>query len=317
MSVIIANRTGEVDSAYHTLVQHIKSPVPIVMVSYSDNFVFNEELLTLKPKEFLVIDFIEMGWDYDWSKHSLESYHKRFKGEEWKKYHDWAYGSEPLLCFKRELDIPTSKVAGYYPIEYPAMVQPKEVQAEEYFNKRPINGCYYFGRSHESRLLLHASIWGGATKYGYSVCDNPYQMFGNPKENLGNFLENEKGKKYVSMHLPHWFRLPIELILGINEFSKISIAPHGAGIKTFRAAEISSNSVMLMWEDNLKWTYDWIHGFNCLKCKPGEEVETIEKWVNDKNLYSIYVEGVKTWEKYRPENYITNYIEPIINAAVA
>lgn len=305
--IIIANNTGEIDSAYHSLVKHIPTDIPIVMVSWSGNFVFNEELLSLKPKEFIVVDFIEMGWDYDFTNHTPENYYNRFMGEEWKKFHDWAYSCEPLLCFKRELDSETAKIPGYYPIDYPATVEPIPVQSEVEFNARPISAAYYFGRSHEARLSLHASIWSGATKYGYSVCDNIYYFNG--------FMQNEAGKKYVSMNIPHYQRHPIENLLTINGMAKIGIAPHGAGVKTFRAAEVSCNSVMLLWEDNLSWAYPWVHGINCLKCKPSEEVETIEKWVNDERLYSIYCEGVKTWEKYRTENYINNYILPIINQA--
>jgi len=191
----------------------------------------------------------------------------------------------------------------------------RTVETEEEFNARPVSASYYFGRSHEGRLKTHASIWEGATKYGYSVCDNPYQMVGNPSEGLGNFLQNEPGKKYISMHLPHWFRLPINFILQLTGTAKIGIAPHGAGIKTFRASEVSCNSVMLLWEDDLAWSYEWVHGVNCLKCKPGEEVETIEKWTQDERLYSIYCEGVKNFEKYRVNNYIQDYILPIINNA--
>lgn len=305
--IVIADANGQIDSAYHTLVKHINSKYPIVMVSYLDNFVFNEELLSLKPKEFIVIDYIEMGWNYNYSNHTIENYYKRFKGDEWKKFHDWAINSQPLICLKRELDKETAKNPGYYPIEYPAIVEPIPVQSEAKFNARPISAAYYFGRSHEGRLRLHSDIWRMATERGYSVCDNIYYFNG--------FMANEAGKKYVSMHIPHYQRHPIETVLEINGMAKIGIVPFGAGIKTFRASEVSANSVMLMWEDKLAWSYEWVHGVNCLKCKPGEEVETIEKWTQDERLYSIYCEGVKTWEKYRTENYINNYLLPLINKA--
>ena len=305
--IILADKNGNVDSSYHTLVKHIPTDIPIVMVSYLDNFVFNDELLSLKPKEFIVVDFIEMGWDYDYSNHTLENYYKRFKGEEWKKYHDWAYNSEPLMCFKRELDKVTAKEQGYCPIDYPATVEPIPIQSKEEFNNRPITAAYYFGRSHEGRLRLHGNIWEGATKYGYSVCDNIYQF--------NDFMHHERGEKYISLHLPHYSRIDISHLMSINGMAKIGIVPHGAGIKTFRASEVSCNSVMLMWEDNLSWSYEWVHGVNCLKCKQGEELETIRQWQNSDKLYNIYLEGVKTWEKYQTKNYIDNYLMPIINAA--
>lgn len=305
MSVILANATGEIDSAYHTLVKHIESPLPIVMVSSSSNFVFNEELLSLDGKDFILIDFKELGWDYDWSSHSLESYHNKFNSRDWKKFHNWIYG-KPLIGFIRELDKPTSEIKDHYPIDYPTTIEPISIQSEEEFNARPLSACYYFGRSHEDRLKLHGHIWLNASKYGYSVCDNIFYFNG--------FMQHEQGKKYFSANIPHYQRRPIGEVLAINGISKIGLVPHGAGIKTFRATEVSANAVPLMWEDNLAWSYPWIHGVNCLRCKKGEEVDTIEEWVNKPELYQIYRNAVETCDKYRVQNYLNNYIHPIINS---
>jgi len=129
-------------------------------------------------------------------------------------------------------------------------------------------------------------------------------------------MANESGKKYVSMHIPHYQRHEINDLLKINGMAKIGIAPFGAGIKTFRNAEVCSNSVMLLWENDLSWAFDWVHGINCLKCEIGKEVETIEEWTNKptNELYKIYLEGVKTFGKYRLENYIP-HLENLINNA--
>lgn len=305
MSVIIANATGEIDSAFHSLIRHIQSSVPIVMVSSSNNFVFNEELHSLNGKDFILVDFKELGWDYNWSKHTLESYHNKFRGDEWKKFHEWIY-LKPLIGFIRELDIPTSRLEGLFPIDYPTTIEPIPIQSEEKFNSRPLSACYYFGRSHEGRLKLHSSIWGGASRYGYSVCDNIFYFNG--------FMQYESGKKYFSANIPHYQRHPIQEVLAINGMAKIGIVPHGAGIKTFRATEVSANAVPLLWEDNLAWSYEWVHGVNCLRCMPGKEVETIEEWVNKPELYQIYKNAVETCDKYRVQNYINNYIYPIINS---
>lgn len=305
MSVIIANATGEIDSAYHSLVKHIQSPLPIVMVSSSSSFIFNEELLSLKEKEFILVDFKELGWDYNWQQHSLENYHDRFRGEEWKKFHEWIYG-KPLMGFIRELDIKTANaMPNVYPIDYPTTIEPIPIQSEEEFNNRPLSACYYFGRSHEERLRLHSRIWDGATRHGYSVCDNIFYYNG--------FMQNESGKKYFSANIPHYHRHPIEQILTINGQAKIGLVPHGAGIKTFRATEVSANAVPLLWEDNLAWSYEWIHGVNCLRCVPGKEIETIEEWTQKPELYDIYKNAVETCDKYRVNNYINNYILPNIN----
>lgn len=318
MPVIIADAHGRTDSAYETLVKHIPCDLPIVMVSWVEGFVFNKELFGIK--DYILACYCEYGWGFDLTKTgshiwgvNSEKFERYYNGD-WIIFDNWVKENPPKVMFKRELlkaDV-SDKVV---PIDYPAVLEPIPIQSEEDFNSRPVSAAYYFGRSHEGRLLLHSDIWKGAVKYGYSVCDNPYQMVGNPSEGLGNFLQNESGKKYISMHLPYWFRLPMNFILQLTGTAKIGIAPHGAGIKTFRASEVSCNSVMLLWEGDMEWSYPWVHGVNCLRCKQGEEVETIEKWVQDPRLYSIYCEGVKNWENYRVDNYIQNYILPKINNA--
>jgi len=306
MPIILADNNGQVDSAYHTLVRHIQSSIPIVMISWVENFVFNPELL--KIKDYILICFCEYGYDavltdtHLWGNNS-EKFTRYYTGD-WVKFDDWVKENPPKLILKRELlkkDV-SEKVQ---PIDYAATTQSIPIQSEEEFYHRPLSACYYFGRSHEGRLEIHSDIWKGATVYGYSVCDNIYYFNG--------FIQHESGKKYFSAHIPHYQRHPIEEVLIINGLAKIGIAPFGAGQKTFRSQEVSSNSVMLMWEDNLAWGIEWVHGFNCLKCKIGEEVEIIEKWIKDPALYSIYLEGVKTWDRYRVGRYISEYINPIIN----
>lgn len=305
--IYIANRTGEIDSAYHSLVKHINSPIPIVMVSWAENFIFNDELLNIK--EYILIDYCEYG--YDWKAEDTGTHlwgfnsdkFPRYYKKDWVTFDRWVKENPPKIFFKREL-LKKDKKGSVYPIDYTTSISPIPIQSEEAFNARPLSAAYYFGRSHEERLRLHARIWDMATHYGYSVADNIYYFTG--------FMENEKGKKYASMHIPHYYRHPIESILEINGLAKVGIAPFGAGRKTFRAAEVSANSVMLMWEDNMAWGAEWVGGFNCIKCRQGEEVEGIEFWTQ-KNLYPLYVEGVKTWHKYYTKNYISNYIEPIIN----
>lgn len=302
MGVIIANGSGEIDSAYHTLVSKINSPLPIVMVSYSDNFIFNEELLSLKKCEFVLIDFIEMGWDYDWSKHSLENYHKRFKGDEWKKFHEWA-DDKPLMAFKRELDLPTSKIDGYLPIEYPCLIDKWPVQTREEFNNRPINVFGYWGRSNECRLRIHGEIWLHSFKKGFQVCDNIYY--------IDQYLKQEQGEKWINMWIPHWARIDIEKVMPANNLSKLSLSWPGAGFKCFRTGESSANSVMVMHKNNFAWSHKWDES-NCILVEPGKEIEGIEDALKDPYLYEVYIGGMNNVDKYRLNNYIP-YLENLIN----
>jgi len=314
--VILANKNNEIDSAYHTLVKHINTDKTIVMVSWAEDFKFNDELLSVK--EYVLVCYCEYGYDHDfwktgthiWGCNSVK-FPRYYKGD-WIKFDDWVKSNPPSLILKREFfkdDFSinySNNLIKIMPIDYTTSILPIPIQSEKEFYERPISACYYFGRSHESRLKTHASIWDGATKYGYSVCDNIYYFNG--------FMQFETGKKYVSMHIPHYQRHPIESVLTINGLSKIGIVPMGAGQKTFRAAEVSCNSIMLMWNENLFWGVDWVDGFNCFKCNPGEEVELIEKLTNSSyDLYRVYVNGVNAWGKYRTENYINDYLMPLIN----
>lgn len=308
MSIVVADARDRTDSIYHSLNGRIDSKYPIVLVSWVEDYVFNEALLDIK--DYVLLCMCEYGWNYEikdshiWGINTGEGYGS-YRGEEWLKFDNWVKNNPPKLMLKRELlkkDV-SDKVQ---PIEYPCIVETVyPLQTREEFNNRLFHCVYFFGRSSEERLRLHARIWDGATKYGYSVGDNIYYMDG--------FVKNEQGKKYVSMHIPHYQRHPINSILNISQHAKFGIVPFGAGKKTFRHAEIPLNTIMLTWEEELAWSADWIDGFNCIKCKVGEEVETIEKLFYSDSLYDIYIEGVKTSEFYRVDNYIKNYLEPKIN----
>ena len=95
--ILIANKTGEVDSAYHSLVKHINSKYPIVMVSWSEHFVFNEELLKLK--DYVLVCFCEYGWDLElththiWGENS--DFFTRYYNRDWIKFDDWVKENAP------------------------------------------------------------------------------------------------------------------------------------------------------------------------------------------------------------------------------
>jgi hypothetical protein len=302
MPIIIANKTGEVDSAYSTLIKHIKSPLPIVMVSYSDNFVFNEELLSLNKGEFILFDFIEMGWNYDWGRHGLESFRKRFKGEEWWKFHEWVSG-RPLFCFRRELDKASSSIPGYFPIEYPCLSEPYPIQTKEEFNARPVSVFQYWGRSNENRLRIHGEIWQHSYKKGFQVCDNVYY--------INDYLRNEQGEKWITLWIPHYHRIDLKNLMAVNNISKLSLSWAGAGFKCFRTMESPVNSVMVMTKNNFAWSHNWDET-NCILVEPGKEIEGIEEALKNPNLYDIYLKGVENVDKYRLKNYIP-FLENIIN----
>jgi len=311
MAVIVADKQGRTDGSAHNFIQKIPTDMPIVLVSRVDDFVFNEELLSLD--KYILVNFFEMGWDFDWNDGGhlfgagRSHYLKMFLSEEWKKFDDFVKNNPPMLTFQRELHKADFN-GNVYPIEYPNLTNKYEIQSRTEFNSRPISCFFYWGRSNEIRVQTHGDIWKGASRHNYSVCDNVYYF----KE----FMTNEQGKKYISLWIPHYGRIDINHLLVINNQSKLSLSLPGAGIKCFRSTgESCVNSVMVCLDDELAWSYPFEHGVNCIKINPNESVvECIEKAMQREDLYEIYSRGMDTADKYRVENYINDYLLPKINS---
>jgi hypothetical protein len=308
--VIVADANGQVDSAYHTLVKHINSPIPIVMISWAENFTFNNNLISLK--DYVLVCFCEYGWSYEiveshiWGVNTKEEGYGdgRYCGSEWKKFDDWVRANPPKITFKRELlkqDV-SDKVK---PIEYPCVVPMYEGDSKDKFNARPINVFQYWGRSNECRIRIHGEIWKHAFEKGFQPCDNIYY--------IQNYLSQEQGEKWITLLIPHWARIDINQIMSINGLSKLSLSWPGAGFKCFRTVESPVNSVLVMHKNNYAWTYDWDET-NCIVVEPGKEIEGIESALKNENLYSIYTAGIHNSDRYRLPNYISK-LESIINNA--
>lgn len=310
MAVIIADANGQTDSAYHTLVRHIPSPIPLVMVSWCENFVFNEALLELK--EWILVDFCEYGWNYEikeshiWGANTDKNgYGGRYVGEEWHKFDNWVRDNPPKIIFKREL-LAKDVARGTFPIEYPCLIEPQHIYSKEDFDAKPINLFHFWGRSNECRIRMQEEIWLHAFNKGFQVCDNIYYV--------ENYLKEEQGEKWVSLWIPHWARIDINQLMFINSFSKLSLSLPGAGFKCFRTGEVPVNSVMVMHKNDFAFTHDWDET-NCILVEPGKEIEGIEAALKRDDLYDIYLRGVENIDKYRIGNY-TNHLKTIIDAAI-
>lgn len=295
------------------VIKDLKVDIPIVLVTRLDDFVFNDELLKLD--KYILCCMSEYGWEWDLNKSRTHIWglntqnFPQFNTDEWRRFDDWVAANAPVLMLKREL-LKSDVSSTVKPIDYPSYFATQLIQSKEEFNARPVSAFLYFGRSNEDRIILHSDIWKRATEYGYNVCDNPFWF--------NQFMEHEQGKKYVSIHIPHYARLELrDYILPLCGLSKISIVPFGAGLKTFRHSEITINSVMLTWEENLEWAFPWVSDFNCIKCRPGYEVLTIEKYINEKpdELYEIYRQGIITNQSYCFPNY-TNHLEKVIQSVL-
>lgn len=312
MSLIVVDKNGRTDGVAANFLSRINSPIPLVLISKIDGFEFNDQLQKLD--KYCLVDFSEMGWNYDaegtinhvWGHNTLlfDSHFDRNK--EYNKFCNWVRGNPPTITFKREL-LKRDATDYLLPIEFPAWHNPPEFQTKKQFDARPIEAFFFWGRSHEDRLRVHGEFWTNASRGGYSVCDNIYFF--------NQFMAEEQGRKRAAFWMPHYGRVDIQEIFKINGLSKISLALWGAGRKTFRHMEASYNAAMLTWNDNLAWTFPWVDGFNCIMAHNGDEVATINRFLDNPNLYDIYRNGVETSRLYFIDNY-TKHIEKLIQERV-
>lgn len=293
--LIVADAQGRTDGTAANFLQQIQTDIPIVLISRTPNFKFNTELKKLG--RYILCCYSEYNWDFVFTKTHFWGWNTeefpQFNDDEYKRFDDWVASNPPMVYLKRELlkeDVDNFVI----PIDYPCWHDIAEVQTKEQFDNRPISSLFFWGRSHESRVRLHGEFWMNASRYGYSVCDNLYFF--------EKFMAEEQGKKVVSLWQPHYGRVDISVILAMNGLSKISVAMPGAGIKTFRHAESSSNAVMLKHRDNLAWSFDWDET-NCIQCNDGDEIKIIQDQLQNENLYSIYLEGVNNCRKYHVKSY--------------
>lgn len=309
--ILSCDKQLRVDPVVENILNKIDSSIPLVPITRLEDFVFNEDLLNID--KYVVCDFIETGWDWNMESTLIlgkntysDSFAHLFWGEEWQKLHNFIRDRQPALYFKRELLSKDCK-GNIKPIEYPALNPIPAPQSKEQFNNRLLQVSNIWGLSHEERKRIHGDIWHNAGRHNYVVCDNI--------SNINLFLAKEENpNKWLTQNVPYYARYDIRTILEIGELSKISCSWAGAGRKCFRHTESNINSVMIMWEDGIEWSYPFIDNVNCIKCEEGEEIEKIIEALNNPYLHDIYLSSIATAEKYYLPNYIKYYLMPLINS---
>jgi hypothetical protein len=307
MAVIVANKTGETDGPAFQFLQKINSYIPVVLVSRSNNFVFNEALHDLKA--YVLVSFVEYGWNRTFKDthvfgKNTDKFSDIFNGEEWSKFDSFVKTNPPALYFQREI-LKKDVSDWLLPIDYPCWhVVPESVSKEE-FDARPINVFNFWGRSNELRLKFQAEVWMNAYEKGGAVCDNIYQ--------LNAFLKEESSpNKWVSLHIPHYARIEVQNILAFNGLSKLSVSMPGAGKVCFRHVESSLNSVMVTEDNDTAFSHEWIDGENCIKYKGETPTADLNYALKHYDLYPIYLKGIENCKKYQVNNYIP-FLEKLIN----
>jgi hypothetical protein len=307
--IIIPDANNNYDHVVYRILKEVNSgDIPIVPITRTADFKFNHDLLKLG--KYILVDMVEYDWNWDrkavhYFGNNTHLFSEKFKGDEWAKFDDFVKNNHPVIYFKRELiEGKNNPYTTIYPIDWPCFHPVPAIESREEFNARPIEVFFSWGHSNEARRVLHGEIFINAAKKGYGVLDSPYTI--------------ERGLKeyktiWATFQIPHYARLSMEQLLFIQGHSKLSISLPGAGVKCFRMAESSINSVMFMHDDGMIYSYPWIHGVNCIKSLPGKEIETIEEALRRDDLYDIYLCGVETVKRYELNTYVKNYIEPIIN----
>lgn len=310
--IVSPDINGQMDGSVLRIANEINSLYPIVPITRIEGFKFNPDLLSLD--KYVLLDYSELYWNSDNTDTHLfgkntSDYPEQFPGDDWKKFDDFVREQPPVVYFKREL-LNKDRSDFIHPIDYPCWVEPPPIQSKEDFNKRPLEVFFFWGRSHEERVSLHSQIWSNSSRNGASINDNVYQ--------IQNFLAEESNpKKWVTLYMPHYSRIDISNLLGINGFSKLSVSLFGAGRKCFRTTgESPVNSLMVMQKSESCYTYEWEHGVNCLMFPETKvDVTLLDEFLKRDDLYEIYCKGVETINRYKIHNYINNHIQPIINKA--
>src|SRR5690348_15203089 len=62
--IVFADNT-RIDGTAEAFLRQIPTDIPILLVSRQEELIFNEEILELKGKPYILADFIENSWNWD------------------------------------------------------------------------------------------------------------------------------------------------------------------------------------------------------------------------------------------------------------
>jgi hypothetical protein len=321
IAIISPDENGTIDGVVHNILQFLPNKVEyindadvvIVPITRLDNFKFAKNLHRIN-KPWVLVDFCEYGWDWkqDFTHYfgfntQQFGHFKEKYNDEWETFDNWVQKCPPIAEFKRELVQASDHPWPTYPIEYPCLFtgESKPQSKEEYLN-RPIEVMYFWGRSHEERVSLHAKMFNHSR--------NGIELVSRFEHIEPNFNDVPPGKRRVwcSILQPHYDRIDIGKVMRYNGMAKLSISYPGAGVKCFRHSEVTHNSLMVLPHDNLQWSYPWIDGENCVRVNFNTALNQVEDALHWDKLYDTYVAGLETNNKYRIQPYISDYIIPTI-----
>lgn len=321
---------GNVLSGLNIVGSYEEADVVLVPISRFHHFRINPQIGPL-DKKWVLIDFIEYGaneWDrkntHLFGQNKLRDFDtfndSNLSIEDWEAFDKWVEENPPLLTFKREL-LAKDVSDRVKPIEYACVLPPPPPERREQFNHRPVEVFSSWGFSNETRKRVHGEIFKQSSHLGYHPVSDWSHIERATQENQ---------RVWVSICVPHYARVPIGNVLAWNGRSKLSLSLPGAGIKCFRHIESSVNSVMVLQDDPLAWTFPWVHGENCIRVTKNnptdmrviqglegdEEVLAMDEALKRDDLYDIYLKGLENIDRYRTKRYAQEYLVPEIQKAL-
>ena len=154
------------------------------------------------------------------------------------------------------------------------------------------------------------------------------------RKSMLGVAESWDGKTFIHNSMVKG-RLPINTVYKEQEKSKICISVEGGSYKMARHHEITLNSVVAIHPYDYEYSYPWVDGNNCIVLpydgdtspfknggiERGEWyrymgspdvslcVEKLKYYINNVDeLHGLYLNSIKTANKYRPDNYYRDYV---------
>jgi hypothetical protein len=225
--------------------------------------------------------------------------------------------------FKRELLAGFQSPVPYpiYPLDWtiPNFAEHGAVDTREQFDARPIDIFMSWGYSSESRPRLYGELMRKAGKF----CAH----FALSAEDVDRSLADKRERIFALLFAPVYRRIRLEKLLEWQKKSKLTVSLKGCGIKCFRCAEGSFNSLLVQQApETVQWSYPWVDGQNCIGLANGpdgevDEVVQVEDLyhhlrITQGSLYDVYLRGLENNKRYRMDTYARNYLLPKLAEAL-
>lgn len=288
-----------------------EADVVLTVASYFHGYKFNEALRRVS-KPLILMNYLEFGWDWlDTQSNVLGAGNLKkcsfLNTEDYTKLDDWIKDSPPKLEFSRELYmrdyIPGKRIPCEWLCYLPA-VPAARLHTKEQFDARVFAFFHLWGLSNPMRQELHGDTFKNAQKCGYNILDNLAH-----EQHLEKF-------NVVSIYSPHFARASMENILRWQHRSKISVNLWGCGRKNFRLGESVVDCIMALPTDNMAWSYDFVHGENCIRLRPDYLLDDLLVATRRDDLYRIFLGSQEIADKYRSENWVRDYFMKQLEAVL-